>query len=115
MWNDMDTPLIELREKLREFNDERDWAQFHSPKDLAMCVATESAELLECFLWKRDGDTHDLGRIREELADVFITLTNLASKLDVDMMSAVQDKLALNAKRYPVDKAKGRSTKHTAL
>ncbi len=115
MWDDTTTPISEVKEALDAFNEARDWGQFHTPKDLAMCISTEAAELLECFLWKSPDDSLNMDAVREELADIFITATNLANKLGVDIMSAVEQKLEVNGRKYPVEKAKGRSTKHDKL
>ncbi|TNF36067.1 MAG: hypothetical protein EP329_05575 [Deltaproteobacteria bacterium] len=80
-----------------------------------MALAVEASELLELFLWKRDGDLPPVARVREELGDVLITLTNLASRLGVDLMAAAEDKIALNARRYPVERARGSAEKYDAL
>ena len=115
MWTDDTTSLTFLRDALRRFNEERDWEQFHSAKDLAMCVSVEAGELLECFLWKSEDSAPDRTKVEQEMGDVLITLVNLANKLNIDLMRAAQRKLALNAQHYPVSKAKGRATKHTEL
>ena len=114
-WTDEETPLAALRERLAAFNRARDWEQFHAPKDLAMCVAAEAGELLEPFLWKREGDALELAQVREELADVVISCVNLAARLGVDLSAAVEDKIALNEARYPVALARGRADKHDRL
>ena len=115
MWDDVNTSVSELKKRLKVFNQEREWEQFHTPKDLAMCIAAEAGELLECFLWKGDEASLDRDAIIEEIADLMITTANLAARLDIDMMAAVDRKLELNAARYPVSKARGRATKHTKL
>jgi len=109
------TVIAELKDALAAFNRERDWEQFHTPKDLAAALSVEAGELLELFLWKRKGDLPDAERTRQELADVFITALNLASRLGVDVAGAVRDKIALNAKRYPVALSKGNATKYDAF
>lgn len=114
-YSDRETSIDQVKERLRAFNAAREWEPFHTPKDLAMCVAAEAGELLEPFLWKREGEAIDLASVREELADVLICAVNLASKLDIDLLAAVDAKIALNAKRYPVDKARGRADKHDEL
>ena len=101
-----------MRQTLREFIAERDWAQFHSPENLAKSVAIEAGELLECFQWGPDADT---GRVREELADVLTYCLLLADRLDVDPDAIVLEKLELTRRKYPVDRARGRSTKYDAL
>jgi NTP pyrophosphatase (non-canonical NTP hydrolase) len=114
-YRDAETPLAVLAEALRGFNRDRDWEQFHTPKDLAMALSVEASELLELFLWRRDGDLPPAERLAEELGDVLITLTNLASRLDVDLMAAAEAKLALNGRRYPVERARGSAKKYDAL
>ena len=99
-------------EELREFVAERDWAQFHSPENLAKSIAIEAAELLECFQWNPDMDRD---RVLEELADVLTYCHLLAGKLDVDPDQIVLDKLAVSRSKYPVDRARGRSEKYDQL
>lgn len=105
--------LTALRDALREFADERDWDQFHSPKNLAIALSVEAAELLEHFQWSDEAAAPE--KVREELADVLLYLIRLADKLDVDLAAAARDKIALNAKKYPADKARGSSRKYTDL
>ncbi len=114
-YSDAQTTIAVVRERLARFNAERDWEQFHGAKDLAMCLAAEAGELLEPFLWNRDEDALDRAAISQELADVLICAVNLAAKLDIDLMQAVDAKIDMNAQRYPVSKARGRATKHDAL
>ncbi len=114
-WADARTTLAEVRARLDAFNRARDWEQFHAPKDLAMCLAAEAGELLEPFLWKREGEAVDEARVREELADVVICAVNLAARMGIDLSAAVDAKIAANARKYPVDKARGRATKHDEL
>jgi dCTP diphosphatase len=109
-----------LRDALRAFAAERDWDQFHSPKNLAVSLSVEAAELLQNFQWISDEQSKTLPRdvvvrVRDEMADVLLYLVRLADKLDVDVSEAAQTKMEVNALRYPVDKARGRSTKHTDL
>jgi len=111
-------PLHELRSALRQFAAERDWDQFHSPKNLAIALSVEAAELLEPFQWLKDGAAAELGperlaEVREEMADVLLYLVMLADKLDVDLVAAARDKLAQNALKYPVEKARGSAKKYT--
>lgn len=115
MWSDETTPVQQVKDALRAFNHARDWEQFHRPKDLAMCISAEAGELLECFLWKAEGDPIDMDRVREELADVLITAINLANTLGIDAMAAVEAKIHLNGTRYPVSKAVGRADKYDSL
>jgi dCTP diphosphatase len=112
--------LATLRDALRQFASMRDWDQFHSPKNLAAALSVEAAELLEQFQWlteeqSRALDPARLEAVRQELADVLLYLVRLADKLDVDLVAAAQAKLALNALKYPVDKARGSSRKYTDL
>jgi dCTP diphosphatase len=105
---DLDRLIVEL---LR-FREERDWEQFHTPRNLAASVVIEAAELLEHFQWQRDGESlSDAGRaaVAKELADVFIYLLFLSNDLNVDLVAAVRDKMAENAERFPVDGARGRA------
>ena len=99
---------------VRKFRDERDWAQFHNAKDLAAGLSIEASELLECFLWK-DAKSADPAKLREELADVIVYALLLAHEAQIDIPQAVRAKLALNALKYPVDKAKGRADKYDKL
>lgn len=108
------TALTDLTRALLDFRDERDWAQFHNPKDLAAALSIESAELLELYLWK-DSEEADVARVREELADVFAYALLLAHHYHVDVVEIVRDKLRSNAVRYPVDKARGKATKYDEL
>jgi len=105
---------------LREFSAERDWGKFHSPKNLAIALSVEAAELLEHFQWISDADSADMTpatrtKVGEELADVLIYLVQLADKLDVDLTKAANEKLQQNAEKYPVDKARGSSKKYSEL
>jgi NTP pyrophosphatase (non-canonical NTP hydrolase) len=106
-------PLLDLRDALRRFADERDWNQFHSPKNLAAALAVEAAELLEHYQWSETAA--EPAKVREELADVLLYLIRLADKLDIDLAAAARDKIALNAQKYPVEKSRGSALKYTAL
>jgi NTP pyrophosphatase (non-canonical NTP hydrolase) len=99
---------------IKQFNDERDWEQFHNPKDLAISISVEANELLECFLWKNP-DEANIDKIKEELADVLILAFQMAYKCGLNIEEIMNDKIALNAKKYPVDKAKGKATKYDKL
>ena len=112
--------LLELRNVLRQFAADRDWDKFRSPKNLAIALSVEAAELLEHFQWLSDTESADLPastriRVREELADVLLYLVRLADKLNVDLANAATDKIQLNAAKYPVEKARGTSKKYTEL
>jgi NTP pyrophosphatase (non-canonical NTP hydrolase) len=116
----MTDPLRELREALRAFAAERDWDQFHSPRNLATALAVEAAELLEPFQWLTDEQSRSLppdarAAVEEELADVLLYLVRLADKLDVDLAAAARAKIVRNGQKYPVEKARGSSRKYDAL
>lgn len=96
----------EIIEALRKFRDQRDWAQFHTAKDLALALNIEAGELLEAFLWK-SSEQADIDRVKEELADVFTFAFLLAEKYDFDVKQIVLEKMEKNALKYPVDKSKG--------
>lgn len=101
-----------VREALSEFVRERNWAQFHTPENLAKSISIEAAELLECFQWN---DKADEARVREELADVVTYCILLSEKLRLDLDEIVLEKLAVTRTKYPADVARGRSTKYDAL
>ena len=101
-----------LLETLRVFMAERDWQQFHSPENLAKSISIEAAELLECFQWNSDGDREE---VASELADVLTYALLLADKLDLGPEQIIRAKLERTAQKYPVEKAKGRSTKYDRL
>lgn len=104
--------MKELQEKINEFNKERDWDQFHSPENLAKSICIEAGELLECFQWNNE---YELDVIKDELADVINYCILLADKLGVDPKQIVLDKMKKTAIKYPVEKAKGKSTKYNKL
>lgn len=99
--------------ELAEFNKERDWDKFHSPENLAKSISIESGELLECFQW--DTENYNKEEVVEELADVLTYCVQLAMKLDVDPEEIILKKLEKTKKKYPVEKAKGVSTKYNKL
>lgn len=104
--------MKKLMREIKQFNEERDWDQFHSPENLAKSIAIESAELLECFQWNSN---YDKDEVCEELADVFTYCIQMAMKLEVDPEEIILKKLDKTRKKYPVDKAKGVSTKYNKL
>lgn len=106
--------IEEITQALRKFRDERDWAQFHNAKDLALALNIEAGELLETFLWKSP-EQADVDSIKEELADVFTFALLLAEKYDLDVKQIVLEKMQKNALKYPVEKAKGSAKKYTEL
>lgn len=112
--------LETLRARLAEFAAERDWDQFHNPKNLAMALAGEAGELVEHFQWLTFEQAANLPRgtraeVALEAADVLLFLLRLCDKLDIDLAAAAEKKLALNAKKYPVEKSKGKATKYNKL
>ena len=112
--------MNDLRDKLRQFAAERDWDQFHSPKNLASALAVEAAELLERFQWLTEDQSRrlppdELAKVREEMADVLNYLIRLADKLDVNLLEAARDKIKVNALKYPVDKSRGSARKYSEL
>ena len=113
----MSDRLAELQSAIDAFIAERDWAQFHAPKNLAMGVAIEAAEIMEHFLWCSDDESFKLdegkrAEVANEIGDVLIYLLELGRSLDIDIVSAARAKLEINRKKYPVEKARGRATKY---
>ena len=106
--------IQEITDALVKFRDERDWAQFHNSKDLALAISIEASELNELFLWKKAEEVN-LDKLRTELADVFAYAFLLAHKHNLDIKTIVNDKLKLNGEKYPVDKAKGNAKKYDEL
>ncbi len=111
------TELEQLRLKLREFAAERDWDQFHSPKNLAMALSVEASELVECFQWlteeqSRALSAEQLAAVTDEIADIQLYLIRLADKLDVDIRKAVSAKFRKNEAKYPADKVRGSARKY---
>ena len=109
--------LAELAERVRAFAAERDWQDFHTPKNLAMALVVEAAELVEPFQWLTPGESAALTpkqrqAVREEIADVLIYLTRLADVLDIDLLDAAADKLVRNAAKYPIERARGNADKY---
>lgn len=108
--------LDDLKNQLREFARNRDWEQFHSPKNLAMAMIVEAAELVEHFQWLTEAQSQALNpvqreQVAQELADVFLYLVRLADRLDIDLMDAAQRKIVINAQKYPADKVRGSAKK----
>ena len=104
--------MEELINKIIKFNEERDWDQFHSPENLAKSISIEAGEFLECFQWNNE---FDINEVKEELADVINYCLLLADKLKLNPEQIVLDKMEKTAKKYPVEKAKGKSTKYSKL
>lgn len=103
--------------QLIKFRDERDWAQFHDSKNLALALMLEAAELNELFLWKKDSESEDVNKeaLKEELADVLCYAFQLAQKHNLDVFQIMSEKIRKNEEKYPVNKAKGNAKKYTAL
>jgi len=106
--------LKEIIDKLVEFRDERDWSQFHNPKDLALAINIEAGELLELYLWKNHEEANK-EKVKEELADVMAFSFLLADKYGFDIKEIMLDKIEKNGEKYPVDKAKGTAKKYDEL
>jgi len=109
--------LNTLKQRLREFSDARDWDQFHSPKNLAMALSVEIAEIVEHFQWLSEEQSKNLSEkkldeVEAELADTFIYLIRLSDKLGIDLFAATEKKIAVNEQKYPVDKARGNAKKY---
>lgn len=110
--------LEELAGKVEKFAIDRDWNQFHSPKNLSMALSVEAAELLQEFQWLTEDQSYNLDgnkkqRVQDELGDILIYLIRLAAKLNIDLLNAANLKMAMNEKKYPVSKAKGNAKKYT--
>lgn len=118
----MSTELSAIQAKIRAFRDERDWMQFHNPKNIAISISLEAAELLEHFQWRsfeeseaHCGDESAREDIADEMADIGIYLAELADNLGIDLLAAMEAKLAKNAAKYPVEKARGSHKKYSDL
>jgi len=116
----MSAEILELQASLRAFSSEREWDQFHSPKNLATALSVEAAELLEHFQWLTEDQSRSVPddkreAIAEEIADVFLYLLQLSDKLGIDLVQAAQKKMQTNAIKYPVERAKGKSKKYSEL
>ena len=110
--------LGQLNQKLQQFVEARDWEQFHSPKNLAMAMIVEAAELVEHFQWSTEDESYLLTpekreQVSHEIADTFVYLLRLAQVLEIDLIDATNKKIALNALKYPVDRARGKNNKYT--
>lgn len=109
-----------LKNKVKQFRDERDWKQFHTPKDLVQAISIEAAELSELFLWVSQQESYKTAQnkreqLSEEMADVLIYLLSLSEVVDIDLTEAVEDKLRKNNVKYPIEKAIGRIKKYSEL
>ncbi|MBP7149405.1 MAG: nucleotide pyrophosphohydrolase [Acidobacteria bacterium] len=114
--------LDDLKTRVRQFARERDWEQFHGPKNLVMALTSEVGELSELFQWLTPQQSQAImdepdhaARVREEIADILIYLVRLADVLEIDLLEAAEDKLRVNAAKYPADRSRGRADKYTEL
>lgn len=121
-FNDSSTTVAEIKTRVLAFARERDWEQFHAPKNLSMALAAEAGELMEHFLWATPEASRTIAqdaakrkKIEEELADVVIYALEFANMTGIDVAAAIETKMAANAAKYPVEKARGRSEKYTEL
>lgn len=110
----MNKNFLAITDRIKKFTEERDWAQFHNAKDLALAISIEASELNECFLWK-SADEGNVDKIKDELADILIYALLFADKYNFDLNEIISQKLDKNEKKYPVDKAKGNAKKYTDL
>ena len=113
-----DITIEQLREKISDFASARDWDQFHSPKNLSMAMIVEAAELVEHFQWLTEEQSQSLpdgkrSEVENELGDIFIYLIRIADKLDINLLNAADNKLKINAEKYPADKVRGSAKKYT--
>ena len=120
MTKDNERKIHELKDKIKEFCDARDWDQFHNAKDLAIALSIEASELLEIFRWKNSQEVEELFKdekkkedIEDEMADILYFLVRMAQRYDIDLSEALDKKMEKNNNKYPVHKAKGSSKKYT--
>ncbi|MDH5229709.1 MAG: nucleotide pyrophosphohydrolase [Gammaproteobacteria bacterium] len=109
--------IEDLQHRLKLFAEERDWEQFHSPKNIVMALIVEAAELVEHFQWLKEEESEKLSgdklqQVKYEMADILVYLLRLSERLDIDLLAAVEEKMVVNAKKYPVDKVKGSAKKY---
>ena len=104
--------LEKLNQRIKKFNDDRDWNQFHTPSNLAKSISIEANELLECYQWNDNADIKD---VKEELADVMNYCFQMAQILNVDIIDIINEEMDKTEKKYPIEKAKGKSTKYNKL
>ncbi len=122
MTSDADTTFEEFKTRIRLFSQERDWDQFHTPKNLSMALAAEAAELMEHFLWLDSSQSRNLvddpvkgPKVREEIADILIYALEFANVTGIDVAKAIEDKIRVNGIKYPVEKARGSAKKYNEL
>jgi dCTP diphosphatase len=113
--------LSQIQEQISQFAQERDWEQFHTPKNLSMALSVEASELMEIFQWLKEKESFDImqtdkaTQVRHEVADVAVYLFRICDLLKIDLQTAIEEKLIHNAQKYPVDKSKGSSKKYNEL
>ena len=119
---DKTTNLEELKAKVREFVEARDWTKYHNPKDIAISIGIEASELVEIFQWVKESEIDSvlsnpekLDNLREELADIFVYCLSMANSLNIDISDAIVEKIQKNMKKYPIDKVKGNYKKYTGI
>ena len=108
--------MQELKSNIKKFIRARDWEQYHAPKNLALALSVEAAEIVEIFQWKKAEEPlnpSEQEHLRQEIGDVLVYLLELADKFEIDIIEAAKDKMLLNGKKYPVEKAKGKADKYT--
>ena len=108
--------MEELKLQIKEFIRTRDWEQYHTPKNLALALSVEAAEIVEIFQWKKAEEPlspSEQEHLRQEIGDVLVYLLELADKFEIDIVDAAKDKMLLNGKKYPVEKVKGKADKYT--
>lgn len=110
----MENEFKQLIKEIDQFSKERDWDQFHNPKDIAIALSIEVSELLEIFLWRKPEDAK-IEKVKEELADVFNYALMMAGKYNLDVTQIIREKIAKNAEKYPVEKARGVATKYNEI
>ena len=122
MTSDKTTNMSELRDRIREFVDSRDWSKYHNPKDIAISIVIEASELLEIFQWTKESELHtitedprELKELEAELADVMIYCLILANVLDIDISQTISKKIKNNIDKYPINKIKGNYKKYTDI
>mgnify|MGYP001415531172 CR=1 FL=1 len=120
--NDSNTSISDLKEMFKKFRDDRNWKQFHTPKNLAQAISIEANELMEEFLWKTDEEIEGLFQQEEfrqkvcnELADIMAFCINFANAMNIDVSKAINEKMTHNQKKYPIEKSKGSAEKYTRL
>jgi len=117
---DSDVTLQQLKDTVKQFRDERDWAKFHTANQLAKAISIEAGELLECFLWQSETEIEDalknadfVSKVQDEMADILAYTVSMANTLNIDLSAALHEKMKKNAAKYPADKVKGSARKYS--